>query len=164
MSLTVIDNRADTPGHHTLPLVADVHNNNSKNNYNDIKLLWFSEPDKNRYWRAFPLPRWLLRVYVCMLGSEKAQEKETIWGTNCKKEKTEWKRQILIEKSNRNLNLFDVHYFILHPFLVLFHYSLCYSLFFIFLSFCFQLHLLLPQTNVMTTGMSGLLLSKCTVT
>lgn len=55
VSLTVIDSRADTPGHRALPMEADVHNSN--NNNNDIKLLLFSEPVKNSYWRAFPLPR-----------------------------------------------------------------------------------------------------------
>ncbi|TNN64381.1 hypothetical protein EYF80_025422 [Liparis tanakae] len=37
-----------------LPLV--LHNNYNNNNVN-IKLLSLSEPNKNSYWRAFPLPR-----------------------------------------------------------------------------------------------------------
>lgn len=48
-----------------LPLMADVHNN-SNNNNNDIKLLSLCAPDKNSYWRAFLLSRWLLCLCVCV--------------------------------------------------------------------------------------------------
>lgn len=79
--MTVIDNRADTPGHWNLPLVADVHNNSK--NQAALNLL-----------EGIPIAK-ETSGYVCLCVR--------MCETNCiKRLWREREKQILIEKDNKN--------------------------------------------------------------
>lgn len=66
VSLAFIEKRSNTLGQFTFPPVAAVQH--KTNNNNNIKLLSLSEPNKNGYWGAFPLPRWPLLLRCAAVG------------------------------------------------------------------------------------------------